>query len=235
MNYAIGEEFFPDAKQHDIDSQEFWDGLKEIYAQTHDMLIEMGKERGIDFEHLPPETEEEATQRKQEKDAVRRHPLTVAGMAYIKLVNAWFKRNEARFKDKGDELTTLARLELAEQDPERDAEAIIDAVEVIRWYQHLIAVKLMRALGRDELEEELAAEGFPKDSDGSAKVSLLGMDRSLAAWGVLREQFSEEGDAILDLLVHLDRLRRAAEKEFPAARAFVRPGFDTGGRDPEEP
>jgi hypothetical protein len=74
-----------------------------------------------------------------------------------------------------------------------------DATEVIRWYQHQIAVKLMRALSRDELEEELAAEGFPKDSDGSAKVSLLGMDRSLAAWAILREHFPDQGDAILDL------------------------------------
>jgi hypothetical protein len=34
------------------------------------------------------------------------------------------------------------------------------------------------------------------------------------------------GLAALELLVHLDRLRRAAEQEFPQARAFVRPGFD---------
>ncbi len=67
---------------------------------------------------------------------------------------------------------------------------------------------------------------FPKDSDGSAKVALIAMDRSIAAWGELHRHFPDAEDDILDLLAHLDRLRRHAEQEFPAARAFVRPGFD---------
>jgi hypothetical protein len=44
----------------------------------------------------------------------------------------------------------------------------------------------------------------------------------------LREQFPDQADEILDLLVHLDRVRRGAERAVPDARAFVRPGFDTG-------
>jgi hypothetical protein len=76
----------------------------------------------------------------------------------------------------------------------------------------------------DERPEIL--EGFPRDSDGSEKVALIAMDRSLAAWGELYHHFPESQDEILDLLVHLDRLRRRTEQEFPAAREFVRPGFD---------
>jgi hypothetical protein len=45
----------------------------------------------------------------------------------------------------------------------------------------------------------------------------------------MRNHFPEQEDTILDLLVHLDRLRRKIEKTFPDARAFVRPGFDTTG------
>jgi hypothetical protein len=30
----------------------------------------------------------------------------------------------------------------------------------------------------------------------------------------------------MDILVHLEQLRRKAEKTFPNARAFIRPGFD---------
>lgn len=37
----------------------------------------------------------------------------------------------------------------------------------------------------------------------------------------------DDEDAILDLLVALDRRRRTTERTFPLARAFVRPGFDT--------
>ena len=49
----------------------------------------------------------------------------------------------------------------------------------------------------------------------------------LPAWLTMREHFPEEGDEILDMLVVLDRIRRRTEKEFPDARSFVRPGFDT--------
>ena len=97
----------------------------------------------------------------------------------------------------------------------------------MQWYQHFISVKLQRAIGSRVHEAEEGDFGFPKDSEGSAKVALIAIDRSIAAWARLREHFEAgHGDAILDLLVQLERLRREAEREFPRARAFQRPGFD---------
>jgi hypothetical protein len=52
------------------------------------------------------------------------------------------------------------------------------------------------------------------------------MDRSIAAWGRLREHFPDRADRIFDMLLLLDRLRRQTEARFPNARAFKRPGFD---------
>jgi len=56
--------------------------------------------------------------------------------------------------------------------------------------------------------------------------SLIGMDRSIAAWGVIRTYYPLADRHILELLVHLDRMRRAVEQVFPDARGFMRPGFD---------
>jgi hypothetical protein len=42
----------------------------------------------------------------------------------------------------------------------------------------------------------------------------------------MRKYLPERESDILDILVHLDRLRRKTEALFPDARAFVRPGFD---------
>jgi len=53
------------------------------------------------------------------------------------------------------------------------------------------------------------------------------MDRSIGAWGVLLRAFPDRETETLTILVHLDRLRRATERAFPSARAFVRPGWDT--------
>jgi phytoene dehydrogenase-like protein len=113
-------------------------------------------------------------------------------------------------------------------DPEADAADIVDALEVIRWYQTLIGPKLHRALSGQADADILDDDGnpFPRDSDGSAKIALIAMDRSLAAWDRLRRYFPDKGDSVLNILVYLARLRRAVEKEFPAARAFQRPGFD---------
>ena len=69
-------------------------------------------------------------------------------------------------------------------------------------------------------------EEFPKDSDGSAKVALIGIDRSMAAWGHMHKHFPAHRDQILAIIKHLDSLRQRVEIVFPEARNFVRPGFD---------
>ena len=66
---------------------------------------------------------------------------------------------------------------------------------------------------------------------GGRAVALIGIDRSIAAWTLLTEHLPEEKDSILDILVLLARVRKHTEKDFPKARAFIRPGFDTEGKE----
>ena len=122
-----------------------------------------------------------------------------------------------------------AGLPLVNFDHQEKVEKVGDAVEVIRWYQFQIAVKIMRGLMRDDDEDEESDESpfaHQKDSDGSVKVALLGMSRSIGAWGRLSEEFPEHAHTIVPLLVHLERLRRRTELSFPNAMNFIRPGFD---------
>lgn len=91
-----------------------------------------------------------------------------------------------------------------------------------RWYLFQIYVKLSRAVSEKQEDEE----DILKDSDGSAKVALIGIDRSIAAWGILLNHFQKQEDELLEILVILERLRKRVEKEFPNARSFTRPGFD---------
>ena len=89
-----------------------------------------------------------------------------------------------------------------------------------------IHVKLMRALQQDDTDDLEILKDMPKDSDGSAKVALVGIDRSISAWVAMRNHFPEMTDDVLNLLLPLDWLRKNIEEEFPEARNFVRPGFD---------
>jgi hypothetical protein len=92
-----------------------------------------------------------------------------------------------------------------------------DCVDVIRWYQAFMSLV--------EEEDDRTLDAV-RDSSGSATVVLIAIERSLEAWGALREMFLEETDSLLEILIHLDRLRRSLRRKFPRAKSFKRPGFD---------
>ena len=74
------------------------------------------------------------------------------------------------------------------------------------------------------MDPEVAS--YPEDSDGSAKVALVGIDRSISAWRLMQLAVPERSESVVPLILQLERLRKRAEKEFPNARSFIRPGFD---------
>jgi hypothetical protein len=204
------------------DMAAFWKGFEASLKRTKKLALDMAKERGITFE--PAEMEEIGREEERRERTAEKHPIAKAGLKYIKMVDQWFKNGESALREKEEEILEQAKLGVIRV--KEEVASLTDVVEIIRWYQHQIYVKLMRGLDGDK-EDEASSE-FPKDSDGSVKVALIAMDRSIAAWLRLKEFFPDKTDSILTMLVHLDRLRRAAEKEFPDARSFVRPGFDTG-------
>jgi hypothetical protein len=170
-----------------------------------------------------------AQERAERRRAAKNLPLAKAALRYAKSVDRWLDGAKPLLEAKIAELKTQVALEVG--NPQTEAAQLCDFTDVIRWYQHFVYVKLRRAIesraGEDLIiDEEL--KKFPKDSDGSAKIALIGVDRSLAAWAGLRAALeSDEADGILDVLAELAAIRRRAEKLFPQARAFVRPGFDT--------
>jgi hypothetical protein len=98
-------------------------------------------------------------------------------------------------------------------------------LSVIAWYHVMIAAKTYRALVSAHQSAHGAA-ALRADANGSAKVALLAIDRSTAALHLLAER---EDDARLGGLIELlDTLRFAIERRFPEARAFERPGLDSG-------
>ena len=207
-----------------IDNELFWQNLAETFQITLELLKEMAEEQGIDLDAL--DLEAAAEEERLNKEAVKNHECSRAAKVYGEMVDLWFDSAKGLFEEKADELRLKVELDIPNVNPVGGAAYLKDAVEIIRWVQHQIYVKLMRALRGELIERPEILDEFPKDSDGSAKVALIAMGRSIAAWGEIRRHFPEREDEILDLLVHLDRLRRKIEKVFPAARAFVRPGFD---------
>jgi len=224
LNYETSEQHFSEPESRNIHNKLFWEKLSEVFQQTIEMIKEMAEEQGIDLDNIDTEAIEE--EEKQLKQSARNHECTQSSETYHKKVDNWFDSAGNLFKVKSDELVKNILIEVPDLDPSVEATGIKDAIEVIRWYQYQIYVKLMRAVTGQLKGVPEITEDFPKDSDGSAKVALIGIDRSLAAWGILLKYFPSQEDEILPILVHLEQLRKNTEKAFPGAGAFVRPGFD---------
>ncbi len=225
----MSEEKFGNLEDVDITNEVFWQKLSETFQETLSMLKEMAAEKGIDLDsiELDDDDDDEDDFKRRFEDPSLVHIISHMANSYISTVDEWFDSNVYIFEDDPTELQAPAAADSALSAPDEDTVTLIDSVEVIRWYQHQMYVKLRRALhgAHDEATDD-DMDGYPKDSDGSAKVSLTGMDRSISAWGKIIKYFPDEEGSILGIIAHLERLRRRTETEFPDARAFLRPGFD---------
>jgi hypothetical protein len=225
LNFAMGEQESADREARDIQSKAFWDKMSEVFQTTLEMVKETASSRGIDLNEI------DLDQAQAEKDSVREtaenHEISWAAMAYIHMVEDWFKGAKAFFREDDDEDPGPL---LPEDAGERAKSEVEESLEVVRWYQHQIYVKMMRAIsGRLEEEWEVSNEEdrFARDSDGSAKVALIGIDRSIAAWSIIGNALPSFGrNDVQAILTHLERLGRSIEKDFPNARGFIRTGFD---------
>jgi hypothetical protein len=103
-----------------------------------------------------------------------------------------------------------------------------DPLAIISWFAPLNASKIHRALtGLAEFDGD---RGFPPDHEGSAKVALIGLDRSVEAWRQLVTEHRVAESVARPCLDELCWMTSQLETAIPNARAFVRPGLD----EPEE-
>lgn len=224
LNFALSEEQFAEPESRDIYNKLFWQRLSEMFRLTREMLEDTLQIQGIRLDERIREAAEQEELLKEQ--ALRQHECTIAAKAYGDVVDDWFETNQEVIQERRQELRDKVRFDPDDTAHLDQAAGFEDVLEIVRWYQHQIYVKLTRAISGRASEELFPEDNFPKDSDGSAKVALIGIDRSISAWMALRHFLPECKDELIDVLVQLDRLRRQIEREFPDARAFVRPGFD---------
>ncbi len=190
----------------DMKNKEFWEHLSLVFQATYEMIAEEAQETGIDLntettEYVQPVQRKSAAGKLAEKYGFRLLP--------------WLKANHDLFVQKIESLLPANEQQIV---------SFEDAIEVIRWYSLFIAVKIHRAtlpaLGFDNDEIDLY------DKNGSAKIALIGVSRSLEAFALLYNQLPEQEDEILGFLADLSRIQKLLKKAFPQALDFKRPGFD---------
>jgi hypothetical protein len=168
-----------------------------------------------DFENIEITEADQAEYDRREtaRDArIDESPIVTIAGAYAALSHQWFAERYQHVIARTDDVLT-------------------DAAAIVMHDALFIAVKLRRALdGRDRSihDDENDGEPIQNDWNGSAKVALISIERSAAAWLLIAEATGDEAPAIL--AAQLQELQREVEKTFPAAWSFIRPGFDEPGR-----
>lgn len=192
---------------------QFWHEMGEALLKTVRLIREIAIQEGIDPDDLQHEPASSEPSESLLRDA-REHPCAHAALLYVGMVNDWFP-----VVDEGSDAEE-------ESSPTHASRSLEEPMQVIRYYQYFIYPKIVRAVeGRLSQQVSVHAQS-DTDACGTAKVALIAIDRSLAAWSLMYEEFPLHQDRIISILLHLDRLRRAVEVIFPEARAFIRPGLD---------
>ncbi|QLE02703.1 hypothetical protein HX109_14460 [Galbibacter sp. BG1] len=209
-------------------SEEEKEAVKNSMEKTNESLLialemfeEIAKESGIDLEAL--RINEEAEKQK-ELEAIE-HPIAINSKKYSYMAYEWTQKNAALFYKFGEELLEKENLGIYKKQDTINLLEINEALSIIQWDYHQIHIKLMRALKNREVNWEFEDE-IQNDANGSAKVALISVERSLKSWETLLELFNERENEVLEILAVLDRTRKDILKEFPKVRQFVRPGFD---------
>lgn len=229
-----------DPEVHDINNEKFWRKLESIFREAHEQIAAWAEEAGVDLEST--ESQAAIAEHEQQEQEAEEHQLAELARQYAMTVQGWFAEEFATEQNVHDDMMVDA-----DGAPEID---VARAAEVLRWYQFFVAAKVIRALmsrtrsdhslvetnagddpfaevlEEDEDDFDAAPDYVQEDGNGSAKIALIAIDRSMAAWHAMEMCLPGKSDSIAPIVGELERLRWLLEQEFPNARGFMRPGFD---------
>lgn len=155
----------------------------------------------------------------------KEHPASRLAVAYLTQTGTWLGDEKGLLEQAGRRQLRNVQLGIQTEDEAMILlNALKDAHEQIRWYRTLIPVKTTAALR--SIDEPTDDEYLLDYYNGKAKLVLVSIDQSLAAWRTLIAFYPEKVDDLLDLLSTLSQLSKHIEFTFPEARSFQRPGLD---------
>jgi hypothetical protein len=142
-----------------------------------------------------------------------RHPMVELAQEYSSSAYNWFKKRE-----------TELQKDFAQQLAQGFADELMEAEDIMMWYHLFIYIKLKRAVSdyydMDEFDD------MDYDMNGTAKVALIALDRSIDAATLLMRHLKNHRKEIKVFRNQLEQIRQMAEEVFPEAREFIRPGLD---------
>lgn len=217
------EQAWRDSKDSVTDNDVF-EFVEKNLSEALEKMMAYIEEKGIDLAAETDEEEDQTGATPSPNPELLEELIQISGVAkkYGSLSLKWIIDKNTMFEGYRDML--LQRQELGLAVDEYEVAELANAVEEIQWYSHFVGAKVHRIA--DQLQEPFYNDDIQSDANGSAKVVLIAIGRSIKSWEIMMRDFPEKMDEIITFLSSLQRLQAVIQRLFPNAEAFHRPGFD---------
>lgn len=197
-----------------------WSYLKHLFDSTYEILQELAEERGIEMQDIYAAQEVAKgfwTNRSENFIDEDRNEFLMDHSDIPPIYLIYTVLAEKYLEELGEQL---------EGDISADI-VLLNAWDVINWYLEIIHSKLLLALyNRHWNDDDKKREEREEQCNGSAKVALIGIKRSIAAWQRVAKFYPQDQKEISHLVTILQQLQREINRNFPEALTFKRPGFE---------
>ena len=218
----------PPGEHIDEKTRAFQERLSKNIDKANELLRKAARAAGIDVEAAQARVDDNMRRSLEMQMAIEQHPLIVLSVEYSMIGSHWLKTQPGMLDHLESLKTELTLGVETNQGAKRETHLIKNGLATIHWYLDFIHGKLSRALlgklGSAEFNDSIDRD--QRDHDGSAKIAILAIDRSIEAWSGIFSILPEEEDHFLKVLSMLEKIKKLAMAEFPLASSFVRPGFD---------
>lgn len=214
-------------EEHDVNNEAFWNGISASLEKAIGLLHEVAHQRGHDLSAIPDEEIKQYSEMMKDRERiVGVHPLSLLSKKYQQTVTPFLKKElNEQLVDTVRQMTSRLHMGMnTEEELVYTMAKLGNCYDVIQWYCYFIGTKIHRALsGKMEDQDE---EHLQSDSNGSAKIAIIAIERSMGAWENWLEGIPSSEDIALQALAVLSSIRRQVLEAFPDAMQFKRPGFD---------
>ena len=215
-------------KDIDEKNRAFRKRLGENIHKATDLLRKAARDAGLNVAATEAHIAEILRRDAKTEMEVRKHVLIVSTAEYGVMTRDWLKTQPGMLERLEHLKTELTLGVETNEGAKRETRVIKESLATIQWYCDFINDKLSRALagklGNGEVSIEY--EPLPHHYDGSAKIAMIAIDRSIDAWSEIFKILPAEEDHFLKVLSLLERIKKLVLAEFPLASSFIRPGFD---------
>lgn len=204
-------------------NEQLWEEVSKNFKETLSALKQLVESEGMDWEQLVEDAKDIEIP-EPELSELEENTLDLSNTYCFNTLD-WLKDQRPVIENFVQE--AQQHLEIGIGNPEESVFQVGNALEIIQWYSTMITSKINRAIkgAYDDWDDE--EDPIQNDANGSAKLTMICIDRSISAWEKIRQEIPEMEDELLDYLALLSKMRRGLKSIFPNYDAFIRPGFDT--------